>query len=210
MEYKSKGLSLEVARGDLLDLWRCIVRIDETLMKKHKIDVHSFVEIKGKEDTHTGAIAIRARGVDRNKLIARMDSQIRQNIQVDLGDQVRIRPIKTIFASKIVIAPENEYDRVTKLSQRDLEFYPLCQGDRFFIKTSEKILYNRGLPFIHSQEEDLIRMRVISTEPRGIVTVDEKTGIFFLPFPHVGFLAERIFPVLNWKKLPVSLKRIFR
>ncbi len=218
MDYISEGLTLEVARGDPLDRWRCFVRIDETLMKKFQIDVHSFVEIKSKNNAHTGAIAIRARGVDLKKPIARMNSQIRHNTEVDLGDQVHIRPIKTIFATKIVIAPESDQYRVTKLpKEEDLEFYPLCQGDQFFIKTRVNRFDNLELP-IHTYDQTLIRMRVISTEPSGIVTIDDRTKISILPFPHIDFLGKSIFPDWHLKselvqyglgKLLIPLLRLF-
>ncbi|MCD6434529.1 MAG: CDC48 family AAA ATPase [Candidatus Diapherotrites archaeon] len=206
----AKELVLKVHDPDPTHVGRQIVTLDRKTKEILEISSGDFVEIEGSRKT--AAIVWPAPPEDEGKGIIRMDSFIRRNAGVGLGDKVVVRKAKYSDAKRIVLAPTQEvkiiasgYEKVVK---RNFIGRPLCKGDNIWIS----IL---GSGFIY---------KIIETIPRGIVRVNENTEFILketvvkdelehlpsISYEDIGGLEEQIQKVRELIELPMRYPELFR
>ncbi|MCD6247098.1 MAG: AAA family ATPase, partial [Candidatus Diapherotrites archaeon] len=122
---------LKVQDADPAHVGRNIVTLDRETKEMLNVTSGDIVEIIGSRTT--AAIVWPARPEDEGKSVIRMDSFIRHNAGVGLGDTVLVRKANYKEAREVVLAPTQRiriiasgYNRILK---RTFLGRPLCQGD---------------------------------------------------------------------------------
>ena len=201
---------LKVQDADPAHVGRNIVTLDRETKEMLNVTSGDIVEIIGSRTT--AAIVWPARPEDEGKSVIRMDSFIRHNAGVGLGDTVLVRKANYKEAREVVLAPTQRiriiasgYNRILK---RTFLGRPLCQGDSVWISVF-------GSGFVY---------RVVSTKPRGIVKITELTdfilkekpvkeipeGIPTVAYEDIGGLKEQIQKVREMVELPMRHPELFR
>ncbi len=144
------------------------------------------IEIVGKRST--AARAIRPYGDDEGLEIIRLDGLQRANAEVGSGDYVEVRKVESKAATRVVFAPAAEQVRLTGSAEalkRSFEGRPLTEGDtvataghqRVNADMPEHVRQLLNAPAFALQE---VRLRVMTTVPRGIVHIDASTVVELL------------------------------
>ena len=201
---------LQVQDPDPTHVGRNIVTLDKDTKQKLGITSGDIVEIEGTKKT--AAIVWPARIEDEGRNIIRMDSFIRHNAGVGLGERVKIRKGTPKEAKKIILAPIEEvriiasgYERILKKSFLGR---PLTLGDNIWVSVF-------GSGFIY---------RVVDTQPRGIVKVTDATvfalkekpvkdsleGVPRVAYEDIGGLDEQVRKVREMVELPMRHPELFQ
>jgi transitional endoplasmic reticulum ATPase len=187
-------LRLKVVEADQRDVGKGIVRISEEYLEQMGVRTLEVVEIIGSRTT--SALAVNAYTADKGLDIVRMDGLIRSNAGASIGQFVEIRKAEWNEAKHVTLAPITQGmqiyapgDVLTKV----LQGRPVCKGDivsttsvrrppsdSFGRETMFEEIF-RG--FLGPQAFGLgeIKLRVISTNPIGIVRITEATEVELLP-----------------------------
>jgi transitional endoplasmic reticulum ATPase len=205
-----RELILHVQDPDPTHVGRNIVTLDKATKIELNITSGDIVEIEGTKKT--AAIVWPARVEDDGKQIIRMDSFIRHNAGVGLGERVKIRKGKPVEAKRVVLAPIEEvriiasgYERILKKSFLGR---PLTIGDNVWVSVF-------GSGFIY---------RVVDTQPRSIVKVTDATvfalkekpvadaleGIPRVAYEDIGGLGEQVRKVREMVELPMKHPELFQ
>ncbi len=190
-----KSVDLKVADPDPTHVGRNIITLDRETKR------------------HLGITSVwPARADDEGKLLVRMDSFIRHNADVGLGEKVTVKKIIPKEAKKITLAPTQEiriiasgYDRILK---KNFLGRPLTIGDSVWISVF-------GSGFVY---------KVIDSNPRGTVKVTDFTQIILKEkpakgavesIPHVSYddiggLDEPLKKVREMIELPMRHPELFR
>jgi transitional endoplasmic reticulum ATPase len=205
-----RELILHVQDPDPTHVGRNIVTLDKATKIELNITSGDIVEIEGAKKT--AAIVWPARVDDDGKKIIRMDSFIRHNAGVGLGERVKVRKGKPIEAKKVILAPIEEvriiasgYERILKKSFLGR---PLTIGDNVWVSVF-------GSGFIY---------RVVDTQPRSIVKVTDTTqfslkekpvadaleGIPQVAYEDIGGLGEQVRKVREMVELPMKHPELFQ
>lgn len=204
-----KEIHLRVQDSDPTHVGRNIVTLDRQSKSILSITSGDIVEIRGPSRS-TAAVVWPARSEDEGRGIIRMDSFIRHNCGIGLGDSVIVR--KAVFkeAKEVVMAPTQEvriiasgYNRILKKSFLGR---PIVQGDNVWISVF-------GSGFIYT---------VISTKPKGIVKVTDFTkfvlkekpaevamGVPTIAYEDIGGLKEQVQKVREMVELPMRHPELF-
>ncbi|HUF12966.1 MAG TPA: CDC48 family AAA ATPase [Longimicrobiales bacterium] len=226
---------LQVATAKSNDVGTATARLPQTAFAALGIQDGDVVEVDGKRAT--AAVAVRAYPDDEGLDIIRLDGLQRANADAGIGDHVDVRPAEISPARRIVLAPAQKNLRLSgsgDLLRRTLFQRPVVAGD--FVSTS---VYRRSeseldgvfpeslfktfmqQPTFGLQE---IRLRVISTVPRGIVRIAETTEIELLAeyteveekrradvtYDDVGGLGDSIRQVREMIELPLKHPELFQ
>ncbi|MDD3083668.1 MAG: AAA family ATPase, partial [Candidatus ainarchaeum sp.] len=206
----NKEVILQVQDPDPTHVGRNIVTLDKKTKNELEITSGDIIEIVGTKKT--AAIVWPARIEDEGKEIIRMDSIIRHNAGVSLGERVKI--VKSIpkEAKRVVLAPTEEvriiasgYERILKKSFLGR---PLTIGDNVWVSVF-------GSGFIY---------RVVDTQPRTIVKVTDVTqfslkekpvqdaleGISRVAYEDIGGLSEQVRKVREMVELPMKRPELFQ
>lgn len=154
-------MELIVGSAEKLDVGKGIVKIDPNAMRKMYLNYGEVVKIKGEKTTAAKALP----DIEEGSGIIRMDSVLRKNSGVLLGDKVTISKADIKDAKSITVAP----------MQADMQFsgdlsgyfkekfsdIPIIQNNVFVFE-----IFNRSLPFV-----------VTKTNPRGILKITPTTKI---------------------------------
>ncbi|HID09646.1 TPA: AAA family ATPase, partial [Candidatus Micrarchaeota archaeon] len=147
---------------------RGIVAIDMETKQRLGLTSGDIVEIEGKRKT--AAIVWPAPVEDEGKGIIHMDSIIRSNAGVAIGDRVIVRKAEWKNAEKVVFAPASENDVIIRGYETYLRKHfmgrPFVKGDKVLIHFFRKSVYV-----------------VVSTKPSGIVRITPQTEISILDKP---------------------------
>jgi len=164
-----KAVELRVAEADKKDVGSGRVRLDTKTRSALEVEPGDIVDVQGRKKT--AAVVWRLYQADEGKGMIRIDGVIRKNAEVSMGDKVLVSKAEVKPAAKIVlgpILPENQRLRFgpgfetfvgAKLKSR-----PVVVEDLIYIP--QIALMGRALPF-----------RIISTNPKGVVQIDESTEI---------------------------------
>ncbi len=201
---------LQVQDPDPTHVGRNIVTLDKDTKQKIGITSGDIVEIEGTKKT--AAIVWPARVEDEGRSIIRMDSFIRHNAGVGLGERVKIRKGNPKEGKKVILAPIEEvriiasgYERILKKSFLGR---PLTMGDNIWVSVF-------GSGFIY---------RVIDTQPRGIIKVTDATifalkekpvkdsleGVPRVAYEDIGGLDEQVKKVREMVELPMRHPELFQ
>ena len=201
---------LKVEEPDPTHVGRNIITLDRKTKEQLGLTSGDIVELEGNKKT--AAIIWPASAADEAKGIIRMDSFIRHNAGVSLGEKVTVRKANYTEAKKIVLAPTQQvriiasgYERILKKS---FIGRPLTRGDNVWISVF-------GSGFVY---------RVVDTHPKGIVKVTENTNfqlkeqpakgeldnIPIISYDDIGGLDEQIKKVRELIELPMKYPELFK
>lgn len=177
---------VQVANLPPADSGRGVARLPLKLMEELGLSEGDVIEIVGKRST--AARAIRPYGEDQGLDIIRLDGLQRANAGVGSGDFVEVHKADSKPATRVVFAPAQNNIRLQGSAdalKRSFEGRPFCAGDtvatsghqRVNADMPEHIRQLLNAPAFALQE---IRLTVVSTTPRGIVHIDEKTQVELL------------------------------
>jgi transitional endoplasmic reticulum ATPase len=177
---------LQVANLPPADSGRGVARLPAKWMQQLGLAEGDVIEIVGKRST--AARAIRPYGDDEGLEIIRLDGLQRANAEVGSGDYVEVRKVESKAATRVVFAPAAEQVRLTGSAEalkRSFEGRPLTEGDtvataghqRVNADMPEHVRQLLNAPAFALQE---VRLRVVTTVPRGIVHIDASTVVELL------------------------------
>jgi transitional endoplasmic reticulum ATPase len=231
-----EGIKLQVASAKPQDVGRGVARIDQKALQSLGLREGDVIEIVGKRTT--AAIAVPPYPEDEGLRIIRLDGLERANADVGIGDPVEVRRAELRPARRVQLAPAQKNLRLMgsgEMLRRTLFQRPLVAGD--IVSTS---VYRRTAATPESLfPEDIfrmffeqpayglqeIRLRVVSTQPRGIVQVVQDTEIELLPeyveqaevprradvtYDDVGGLGDTIDQVREMIELPLKHPELFQ
>lgn len=165
------GVRLQVARAMPQDVGRGTARLGPEALQKLGRAEGSVIEIVGTRST--AAIALRLPFEDRKLPLLRIDGLQRANAGVSMGDDVEVHPAEAISADHITLAPTEPDLRLTGAAdalRRTLLGRVLVAGDLLSTSVGEQPAF--GLLEI--------RLRVVTSDPTGIVQVTDDTRLELL------------------------------
>ncbi len=226
---------LQVASAKAQDVGKGLARLSQKALRQLGLREGDTVEVQGKRTT--AAIALQPYTEDEGLDLIRLDGLLRINADAGIGDYVEVARAEVKAARRVVLAPAQKNVRLMgsgDMLRRTLFQRPLVAGD--IVSTSTMRRTSRGADGI--VPEDIfrtffeqpayalqeIRLRVISTAPRGIVTVAEETEIELLPeyaeaeeagreditYDDVGGLGATIDQVREMIELPLKHPELFQ
>jgi len=162
-------VTLKVAEANQQDVGSGRARIDTKTRMALGVSPGDTIEVVGQRST--AAVVWRVFQADEGKGLIKIDGLIRKNAKVSLGDKVIVKKAASKPASKVIIAPMIPKNQRLKFGvgfenfiKSKLKNRPVIRADMIFIPGIT--LIGGALPFT-----------IISTLPKGIVTVDEHTEI---------------------------------
>jgi transitional endoplasmic reticulum ATPase len=235
---QSQSSRLQVAGAKPQDVGTGTARISRKTFQALNLREGQVIEIAGKRNT--AAIVLPPYPEDEGLDVIRLDGLQRGNAGVSIGDYVDAKRADVKPAKRIQLAPAQKNLRLVgsgEMLRRTLFQRPLVAGD--IISTS---IYQRASQGVGNQgniPEDLfrmffeqpafglqeIRLRVISTTPRGVVQVAQDTEIELLPeyveqeekgrhadvtYDDIGGLGDTINQVREMIELPLKHPELFQ
>jgi transitional endoplasmic reticulum ATPase len=233
------GARLQVAGAKPQDVGTGTARLSRKSMEQMGIREGAVIEVNGKRQT--AALALPPYAEDDGLDVIRLDGLQRGNAGVSIGDHIAVRPADARPARRIQLAPAQKNLRLVgsgEMLRRTLFQRPLVAGD--VISTS---IYQRNQMQQQQQQQggvpdDLfrmffeqpafglqeIRLRVISTTPRGIVQIAQETEIELLPeyvemeeqrpatvtYDDLGGLGDTLEQVREMIELPLKHPELFQ
>ena len=235
---QTQSSRLQVAGAKPQDVGTGTARISRKTFQALNLREGQVIEIAGKRNT--AAIVLPPYPEDEGLDVIRLDGLQRGNAGVSIGDYVDAKRADVKPAKRIQLAPAQKNLRLVgsgEMLRRTLFQRPLVAGD--IISTS---IYQRATQGVGNQgniPEDLfrmffeqpafglqeIRLRVISTAPRGVVQVAQDTEIELLPeyveqeekgrhadvtYDDIGGLGDTINQVREMIELPLKHPELFQ
>jgi transitional endoplasmic reticulum ATPase len=232
------GARLQVAGAKPQDVGTGTARLSRKSMEQMGVREGAVIEVNGKRQT--AALALPPYAEDDGLDVIRLDGLQRGNAGVSIGDHIAVRPADAKPARRIQLAPAQKNLRLVgsgEMLRRTLFQRPLVAGD--VISTS---IYQRNQMQQQQQQsgvpDDLfrmffeqpafglqeIRLRVISTTPRGIVQIAQETEIELLPeyvemeeqrpatvtYDDLGGLGDTLEQVREMIELPLKHPELFQ
>jgi len=233
---ENSEVGLRVAEALQQDVGKGIIRMDKELISKIGISPGGIVEIIGKRTT--GAIVGQAYPADVGLEIIRMDGLTRSNAGTSIGEMIIIRRTEIRVARKVVLAPATRDLRIMTsgdIIKRNIMGRAVARGDILTLisprrtretfkefPSGEKIFrefFEPTTPFSLGE----IKFSVISTNPAGIVRINDETEVEVRPeaveiiekkvpvvtYDDVGGLKQEISKVREMIELPLRHPEIF-
>lgn len=178
----SHTVRLQVAPARQEESGQGVVRMPRSAFATLGITEGDVVEITGKRAT--AAIAMAAYPEDDSLDVVRLDGLQRGNAEAASGEHVEIAPAKSQPAKRVVFAPAQREMRLQGPSQalkRNFFRKPVVAGD-LVATTGQQPVQNmpsdvRQLLRAPAYALTQIRLSVHSTNPKGIVHIDENTEV---------------------------------
>jgi transitional endoplasmic reticulum ATPase len=201
------GISLKVAEAFQNDIGRGIARIDSKAKSELGVSTGDIIRLTGKKAAL--AIVWQAHPDDEGLDMIRMDGILRQNVGVGLGEKVKIDPVQTKVAKKVVLAPQEAvrysvgFDQYVK---KRLVGKPVLKGNLLPVG-----IFGTSIPLV-----------VVQVFPQGPVMITEETEIRMqkepakemtavpnITYDDVGGLKDAIQKVREMIELPLRHPEIF-
>ncbi|MGQ0816228.1 MAG: CDC48 family AAA ATPase [Gemmatimonadota bacterium] len=229
---------LQVAGAKPQDVGTGTARISRKTFQYLNLREGQVVEIVGKRTT--AAIVLPPYPEDEGLDVIRLDGLQRGNAGVSIGDYVDARRAEVRPAKRVQLAPAQKNLRLVgsgEMLRRTLFQRPLAAGDVISTSIYQRATQQAG-PGRDNIPEDLfrmffeqpafglqeIRLRVISTAPRGVVQVAQDTEIELLPefvdseeprrsdisYDDIGGLGDTIDQVREMIELPLKHPELFQ
>ncbi len=191
-EEAQNGVRLQVASAKAQDVGKGMARLSQKALRSLGLNEGDVVQVTGKR--MTGAIALPPYPEDEGLDLIRLDGLLRINADAGIGDYVEVVRPEVKAARRVVLAPAQKNVRLMgsgDMLRRTLFQRPLVAGDIVSTSTmrrtggasdgfmSEDIFRTFFEQPAYALQE--IRLRVISTTPRGVVKVAQDTEIELLP-----------------------------
>ncbi|MFP3178586.1 MAG: AAA family ATPase, partial [Thermocladium sp.] len=181
MAYSSSNdwIELRVMEAKQKDAGKPIVRIDPIIMNEHDIEPGMVVEIRGKKVT--AAKVWYGLPEDEDKGIIRMNSIMRKNADVSVGDTVKVRRVDPKPAQLVKLAPvsmalsiDQNFEQYIKQKLKD---YILMEGDLIQVTVL-------GQP---------LTFQAVQVKPSNVATIiDDETQLKLLEKPVENIRVPRI------------------
>jgi transitional endoplasmic reticulum ATPase len=216
-------LRLQVARARPQDVGRGIARLSGGAMRALGVAGGAVVEIVGSR--RTAAVAMPLSAEDRGLEILRIDGVLRSNACVGLGDRAQVVATRAVPAQIVRLAPASADARLAGSAEalrRTLLRRAVVAGD--VVTTSighgSREPEHSPSPAFALQE---IRLRVVETQPAGVVQISETTSLELLPeqvgaqdalqtgvsYEDLGGLDDAITQVREMIELPLKHPELF-
>ncbi|MDL2409010.1 CDC48 family AAA ATPase [Rhizobium calliandrae] len=177
--------TLQVANMRPQDAGASIARLSTTAMTKLGIREGELIELIGKR--HTAAIAMRPYPDDEGLNLVRLDGLQRVNAGATSGDHIEVRKADAKPATKVVLGPAQKNLMLQgsgEALQRTFLHRPMVAGDVVSTSVQQRVRDPRAadprlrnLPDLPAYGLQEIRLVVVSTQPRGIVQMNEQTVV---------------------------------
>jgi transitional endoplasmic reticulum ATPase len=238
-EQQEESVRLQVAGAKREDMAKGTARLGQRTFQALGLREGEIIEIVG--PVTTAAVALPPYPEDDGLDLIRLDGLQRTNSGVSIGDYVEVRRAEVSPARKVTLAPAMENLRLMGTGdalRRTLFRRPLTQGDTISTSAYQRTETQRGPEDPGAFPEELfrtffqqtayalqeIRLRVVSTNPRGIVQVVEDTEIELLPeyaepedpsrgditYDDIGGLGQTIDQVREMIELPLKHPELFQ
>ncbi|HOK58491.1 MAG TPA: CDC48 family AAA ATPase [Methanothrix sp.] len=232
----SESVRLKVAEADQRDVGKGIARVSDDYMKRMGVRPLDVIEITG--DRRTAALVVSAYSSDQGLDIIRMDGLIRSNAGSSIGQYVEVKKAEWSEAKHVTLAPVTKGMQIFAPSEvltKVFQGRPVCKGD--IISTTsvrrppsdtfgrETMFEEIFRGFLGAQAFGLgeIKLRVVSTNPSGLVKITDATEIELLPqaveiserpvpsvcYEDVGGLKNAITKVREMIELPLKHPELF-
>jgi antitoxin component of MazEF toxin-antitoxin module len=160
---------LQVFNAKKLDYGRSIVRIPVRIMKKLGVEPGDYVEIAGRKTVYAQVWSVFPEDEDKDVIL--VDSVIRKNANINIGDIVKVKKAVLRPAQRVVLAP-------TKPAEVDPEYLkkqillgkPVTRGQIIIM-----LFYGDVIKFIVLQ---------VKPEPAAYVSIDTDVIITGVPYRH--------------------------
>ncbi len=169
-----KEVYLKVTKSLPDDFGRGIARIDTPAFPELKLSQGDVIEITGKRTTV--AMAMGAEGEGESHERVRIDGFIRQNADVDIGEQVKIRKAQVHEAKYISFAPLEGTaiqfnDDIVEMIKDQLKNRPIIKGDAVPLMSGSN-------PFLNGEQPNwAVTLIAVSIDPSGPVMISDSTEI---------------------------------
>lgn len=218
---------LQVAAARQEESGQGIARMPRTAFQALGITEGDVVEIVGKRST--AAIAMAAYQEDQGLEVVRLDGLQRGNAEAASGEHVIIRAAESRPATRVVFAPASREMRLqgpTQALKRNFFRKPIVAGD-LVATTGQQPVQNmppevRRMFNAPAYALTQIRLRVVSTAPKGVVHIDEDTevelraefeearaGRAVVNYDDVGGIDETIRQLREMVELPLRYPELF-
>ena len=224
---EERTVRLQVAAARQEESGRGLARLPRSAMQALGVTEGDVVQLTGKRAT--AAIAMAAYDEDQALSVVRLDGLQRANAEVGSGEHVTIEVAQSRPATRVVFAPASREMRLqgpTQALKRNFFRKPITAGD-LVATTGQQPVQNMP-PEVQRMFNapayalTQIRLRVISTTPKGIVHIDENTEIELRPdfeepvagrsvvnYDDVGGISETIQQLREMVELPLRYPELF-
>jgi transitional endoplasmic reticulum ATPase len=217
------ALRLQVARARPQDVGRGIARMSGDALRALSVTEGDVVQVTGERSTAAVALLLPAK--DRGLEILRIDGVVRSNAGLGLGDYARVKRAEAAAAQRVRLAPAAAGPRLAGSAdalRRTLLGRAVVTAD---VVTTSVGHDDAGTGGVSSRAFGLqeIRLRVVATNPAGIVRISAGTELELLPeyvgtewAPHAGVsyedlggLDDAIAQIREMVELPLKHPELF-
>ena len=208
MSKDSVKITLNVAETIHSDIGHDIVRLDTKTREYLRINEGDFVALKGKSEAL--AKVLPSTKEDENLELARMDSSIRNNAGVSLGDTVEVRGIALQEAKSITIAPTEEVKfsgDPTPIFQQKLLSKPLVKGNVLtfnIMGTTLHYVVTKTSPKKHVRVGQNTKIEVSDT-----VTEPGDHKVPSITYDEIGGLSDEVSSIREMIEIPMKHPEVF-
>ncbi len=201
---------LTVADAEKMDVGRHVVRLNSETMTNLQLEAGDVIELSGTRTVP--ALVWRGRYEDEELDIIRMDSILRRNAGVSLGDKIRVKKAQSYEAQIVHLAPAEQEIRI----RGDISSYfkerllgkPVIRNNVVLFE-----LFNNVFPFV-----------VTRTDPGGVVLITTRTQIDVsekpvriseisrvpeVTYEDIGGLQEEIRKIREMVEIPMKHPEVF-
>ena len=224
---KERQARLQVAAARQEESGQGIARMPRSAFQALGITEGDVVEIEGKRST--AAIAMAAYPEDQGLEVVRLDGLQRGNAEAAGGEHVVVRAAESRPATRVVFAPASREMRLqgpTQALKRNFFRKPIVAGD-LVATTGQQPVQNmppevRRMFNAPAYALTQIRLRVVSTVPKGVVHIDEdtevelraefeeaKSGRAVVNYDDVGGIDDTIQQLREMVELPLRYPELF-
>ena len=224
---QDRTIRLQVAAARQEESGQGIARMPRSAFQALGITEGDVIEIIGKRTT--AAIAVQAYDEDQSLEVVRLDGLQRGNAETGSGEHVTIRRAEARPATRVVFAPAQREMRLqgpAQALQRNFFRKPLVAGD-IVATTGQQPVSNmppevRRMFNAPAYALTQIRLTVVSTNPKGIVCIDENTevelraefeelrdGRAVVNYDDVGGIGDTIQQLREMVELPLRYPELF-
>jgi transitional endoplasmic reticulum ATPase len=206
----SDEITLAVADAEKIDVGRHVVRLNSTILTTLGLEAGDVVELSGTRTVP--ALVWRGRYEDEGLDIIRMDSVLRRNAGVSLGDKIKVKKTEPHEANVLHLAPAEQEIRI----RGDISSYfkgrllgkPVMRNNVVLFE-----LFSNVFPFV-----------VTKTDPQGVVMVTNMTQIAVsekpvriseisrvpeVTYEDIGGLQEEIRKIREMIEIPMKHPEVF-
>ena len=203
-----KNIQLHVAETLHQDIGRGVVRIDENYMRKLGLSQGDYVLLKAKHE----ALAQVQIGTpeDRGLDLVRMDSPLRNNAGVSLGDTISVEAIKVLEAKTLEIAPTEEIKfsgDPTQIFHQKLIGKALTQGNvQLFniMGTTLHYVVTKTNPKKYVRVTQNTQIKVLDK-----VTKPQDIKVSSITYDDIGGLKEEVAAIREMIEIPMKHPEVF-